>query len=208
MDKKSKLIPLLLHKFHDTLAVRHCGVKRKLARISIQFYWKSMSKDVREYVARCLMCQQTKYSTQVPPGLLQYLHVPNAIWEDITLDFIVGLLMSKSFMVIFVVVDRLTKSAHFGGLPTNFTAKKIAELFFDMVVKHHGYPKSIMSDWDTIFFSNLWNSLMEMSATELKHSTAYHFQTDGQTEIVNRELEQYLRAMLMRNPRQWTSMLG
>lgn len=91
---------------------------------------------------------------------------------------------------------------------TNFTAKKTVELFFDIVVKYHGYPKSIVFDRDTIFLSNFWNSLMEVSGTKLKHSTAYRPQTDGKTEVVNQELEQYLRAMVMFNPKKWTSMLG
>lgn len=123
------------------------------------------------------------------------------------MDFIIGLPKSKGNTAIFVVVDRLTKYAHFGALVTGFTARHVAELLLEMVVKHHGFPKSIVSDRDKIFFSLFWKSLMEMSGTHLHHSTSYHPQTDGQTEVVNRGLEQYLRAMVFDRPQQWYYML-
>ncbi|GJR19464.1 ty3-gypsy retrotransposon protein, partial [Tanacetum coccineum] len=133
-------------------------------------------------VKKCVVCQQIKYSTEAPGGYLQPLPTPTAVWEDVSMDFITGLPSSKGSTVIIVVVDRLTKYAHFGALSTNFNALKVAEIFLDIVVKHHGIPKTIVSDRDPIF-------------------------TDGQTEVVNRCLEQYLRAMVANRPQQWVRFL-
>ncbi|GKD74957.1 ty3-gypsy retrotransposon protein [Tanacetum coccineum] len=92
---------------------------------------------------------------------------------------------------------------HFGPLPAGFNAPKVAEVFIDMVVKHHGIPKTIMSDQDPIFLSKFWKQLFEASGTKLNHSTAYHPQMNGQTEVVNFRLEQYLRAMVSDRPQHW-----
>ncbi|XP_052297225.1 uncharacterized protein LOC127902358 [Citrus sinensis] len=124
------------------------------------------------------------------------------------MDFVTGLPLTQGFSVILVVVDRLTKFAHFGPLPCQFTALKTAELFVDMVIKIHGFPSSIISDRDPVFLSNVWKQLFLLSGTILCHSTAYHPQTDGQTEVVNRGLEQYLRAFTQDKPRKWVSLLS
>ncbi|GJT97993.1 ty3-gypsy retrotransposon protein [Tanacetum coccineum] len=139
-----------------------------------------------------------------PGGLLQPLPIPEAVWEEVSMDFITWLPMSKGLTVIFVVVDRLTKYAHFSALPTSYNAHRVAELFMDIVVKHHGFPKAVVSDRDAIFVSQFWSSLFKLSGTQLKYSTAYHRQTDGQTEVVNRGLEQYLQAMVSGQPQQWS----
>ena len=110
------------------------------------------------------------------------------------MDFITGLPVSRGFSVILVVVDCLTKSAHFGSLPAQITAVKTADLFMDMVIKIHGFPTSIISYRDPVFLSNFWMKLFELSGTTLCHSTTYHPQTDGQSEVVNRGLKQYFRA--------------
>ncbi|KAI3756929.1 hypothetical protein L6452_04461 [Arctium lappa] len=119
---QSKLKLPLLKEFHETRSVGHCGTKKMLVGLSAKFYWKGMRKMVDDFVRNCLVCQQTKYSTQAPGGLLQPLPVPEAVWEDVSMDFITGLPMSKGVTVIFVVVDRLTKYAHFGALPTSYNA--------------------------------------------------------------------------------------
>lgn len=107
-----------------------------------------------------------------------------------------------------MIVDRLTKYAHFGALPTQYTAAKVAQVFVDLVVKHHGYPSTIITDRDHIFISQFWNKLCELNGTKLKQSTTYHPQTDGQTEVVNRELQQYLRAFVSAKPNCWFNFLS
>ncbi|GJX34450.1 reverse transcriptase [Tanacetum coccineum] len=115
-------------------------------------------------------------------------------WRGIWLPF------SKGFTLILVAVDHFSKYAHFGALPTNFNGHKVADLFTEIVVKHHGIPKTIVSDRDPTFVSKFWKELFRVSGTQLNHSTAYHPQSDGQTKVVNRGLEQYLRAMVSNRP--------
>lgn len=124
------------------------------------------------------------------------------------MDFIISLPLSNGQTVILVVVDRLTKYAHFGALPLSFTAGKVAQLFAEMVVKLHGYPSTIVSDRDPIFISQFWKKLFELSGTKLHNSSAYHPQTDGQSEVVNRGLEQYLRIFCSSKPTSWKSFLS
>ena len=204
---ESKLKTLLLREFHDTPSAGHSGVKKMLVGLSALFYWRGMRKAVEEYIKNCLVCHQTKYSTQASGGYLQPLPTPSAVWEDISMDFITGLPLSNGFTVIFVIVDRFTKYAHFATLPTSFNALQVAEVFVETVIKLHGMPKTIVSDRDPIFVSKFWTQLFKLSGTQLNHSTAYHPQTDGQTEVVNRGLEQYLRAMVADRPHHWVRFL-
>ena len=208
ISPNSSLKALLLHEFHATPFASHGGVKRTLVRLATLFYWPRMRADVEQYVSACLVCQQTKYSTQAPAGLLQPLPVPSLVWDEVTMDFITNLPPSRNFTIIMVVVDRLTKSAHFEALPTQFTAAKSAEVFVTIVVKIHGFPSSIISDRDLVFMSKFWQTLFQLSGTSLRHSTAYHPQTDVQSEVVNRGLEQYLRAFTNKKPHSWISFLG
>ncbi|GKC20150.1 ty3-gypsy retrotransposon protein [Tanacetum coccineum] len=122
-----------------------------------------MRKSVEEFIKQCVVCQQTKYSTDAPGGYLQPLPTPSAVWEDVLMDFITGLQASRGITVILVVVDRLTKYAHFGTLPTSFNAHKVAEVFLEIVVKHHGIPRTIVSDHDPIFVSTFWKQLFHFS---------------------------------------------
>ncbi|GJS43651.1 ty3-gypsy retrotransposon protein [Tanacetum coccineum] len=189
---ESKLKELLLSEFHNTSMVGHSGVKKMLVGMSALFYWKGMRKTIEDFIRKYLVCQQTKYSTQAPAALLQPFPTPSGVWEDVSMDFVTGLPVYKGLSVILVVMDRFTKYAHFGTLPASFNAPKVAKVFMDMVIKHHGIPKTIVSDRDPIFVSKFWKQLFEASGTKLNHSTTYHPQMDGQTEVVNRGLEQYL----------------
>jgi len=129
LSNKSTFVPLLLREFHETPIGGHAGVNKTLKRICANFYWESMAKDVKSFVAQCIVCQQTKYSTKQPSGLLQPLPLPTGVWEDISLDFVSGLPSSNGYTVLLVVVDRFSKAVHLGALHSNFTAYKVAELF-------------------------------------------------------------------------------
>ena len=203
LSTTSPLIALLLQEFHDTPSGGHAGIKRTLVRLAANFFWPGMQQSVISYIAQCTICQQIKSATTVPAGLLQPLPIPESVWDDITMDFITALPVSRGMTTILVVVDRLSKYIHLGALPANFTVAKVAELFVEIVVKHHGFSKSIVSDRDPVFVSTFWRRLFELSGTKLSMSSSYHPQTDGQTEVVNRILEQYLRAFVQDNPKTW-----
>jgi hypothetical protein len=170
---------ILLEEFHATLVGGHNGIQRTYGRMKENVYWVGLKQDVVNFVNSCHTCQQTKNPTHSPYGLIQPLPIPNQVWEDISMDFIVGLPPFQNNTVIFVVVDRFSKAAHFGMLATGFTAVKVAELFATMVCKHHGMPHSIVSDRDPIFLSKFWRELFHFSGKKLRMSTAYHPQSDG-----------------------------
>ena len=201
------LIPTLLTKFHSTPIGGHMGVAKTLARVSENFSWPGLRMDVTKFVAQCVDCQLTKYETKKSAGLLCPLPVPQRPWEDLSLDFIMGLPPFQGKSVILVVVDRFSKGIHLGKLPSSHTAHMVAALFMEIVGKIHGIPRSLVSDRDPLFLSNFWRELFQLSGTQLRMSSAYHPQTDGQTEVMNRIIEQYLRAFAHRRPRVWGKLL-
>ncbi|GKC42238.1 ty3-gypsy retrotransposon protein [Tanacetum coccineum] len=142
-----------------------------------------------------------------PYGLLQPLLTPSQPWHDISMDFITQLPPSKGKVCIWVIVDRLSKYAHFLPLSPNYTAITLASIFMHEIYRLHGLPKTIVSDRDPLFLSRFWKELFKLMGTKLVHSSAYHPQTDGQTEVVNRCLEIYLRAFVFDEPRTWAKLL-
>ncbi|KAK8362768.1 hypothetical protein V6Z11_A03G124700 [Gossypium hirsutum] len=144
-----------------------------------------MHNDVRSFVRNCQVCQRMKSDSLAPAGLLQPLPIPQQVFEDISIDFITGLPKSNSKEAIMVVVDRLTKYDHFFALLRHFDCKSIAKIMVQGMVKLHGIPRSIVNDRDPIFVSELWTELAQLQGTDLCMSSAYHLQTDGQTEALN-----------------------
>lgn len=158
---------------------------------------------VRKLVAKCDTCQRNHYETILPPGLLQPNKIPDGAWLDISMDFIEGLPKSGGMSVILVIVDRFTKYAHFLPLSHPYSAASVAEAFIQGIFKLHGMPRTIISDRDPLFLSLLWEAFFKAQGTELCKSIAYHPQSDGQTENLNRSLEQYLRCVAGKRPTQW-----
>lgn len=197
----------LLHEMHDTKVGGHSSVLRTYKKLGQQFYWPGIHKSVQEYIKGCEVCQKVKAETLAPIGLLQPLLISCRVWDDITLDFIKGFPNSQGKDTIMVVVDRLSKSAHFLALTHPFTAKTVADKFVEGIIKLHGMPQSVISDRDLIFISKFWQEFFKMLGTKLKLSSAYHPQTDGQMEVVNRCLEQYLRCFVHQWPCKWSSYL-
>lgn len=174
-----------------------------IKRLSSLFFWKALAADVRAFVKKCDLCQRHKYDVAASPGLLQPLPMPDGVWTDICLDFIEGLPNSKGLSVILVVVDRISKSGHFIGLQHPYTAQSVAQKFLDQVFKLHGMPATITSDRDPVFLSSFWHEMFTLQEVQLQRSTAYHAQTDGQTEVLNRTLETYLRCFCSDKPGDW-----
>lgn len=186
----------------------HSGRDNTAARIKSLFFWKGMTREIQAYVRECTTCQRSKPDQAAYPSLLQPLPIPNHIWESISMDFIEGLPKPLGKQVIFVVVDRLSKSAHFMSRAHPYTASDVAQLFMDSVFKLHGMPSSITSDRDPIFLSQVWTDLFVLQGVTLNRSSAYHPQTEGQTEIVNKALETYLRCMCGEKPSDWAQWLS
>ena len=132
----------------------HSGVAKTMARVCSQFHWPCMQQDIRQYVQHCSICQQAKTETTHPAGLLQPLPIPNQVWEDIALDFITGLPPSFGYLVIMVVVDRLSKFGHFIPMKSDYNSRVVAEAFVANIVKLYGIPKSIILDRDKVFLSS------------------------------------------------------
>lgn len=181
----------LIAAFHASAIVGHSGVTATYHRLKRHFHWKGMKKDVENYIQQCFVCQQAKHTHIHLAGLLQPLLIPEEVWQDLSMDFIEGLPKSEGYFVILVVVDRLSKFTHFLLVKHPYTAASIAKLFLDTIVKLHGLPKSIVSDRDPIFVSHFWKELFKLYRVDLNLTTAYHPQSDGQTERVNQCLEMF-----------------
>jgi hypothetical protein len=198
----------LIAQLHDTPVGGHSGIHATYQRVKKLFYWPGIKLAVELFVRQCQVCQQAKHCNTKPAGLLQPLPPPKEPWQDVTMDFIEGLPVSDSANVILVVVDRLTKYAHFLPLRHPYTTNYVAKAYMDNIVRLHGVPLSIASDRDKVFTSVFWRELMKSVGTKLHYSTAYHPQTDGQSERVNQCLEQYLRCIVQDNPKQWRKWLA
>ncbi|WVZ76428.1 hypothetical protein U9M48_024405 [Paspalum notatum var. saurae] len=173
-----------------------------------RFWWYGMKRAVAEYVAICDTCQCVKAEHQRPAGLLQPLKVPEWKWEEITIDFFVGLPRTqKGYNSIWLVVDRLTNVAHFIPVNTTYSGDKLAKLYIFRIVCLHGVRKRIISDRGSQFTSRFWEQLHDSLDTKLKFNTAYHPQTDGQTERTNHILEDMLRACAIQYGTSWDKCL-
>ena len=204
----SELRQMVLRESHDSAIGGHFGRDKPLWRVEQTYAWPSLAADVAEYVRSCDQCQRNKPLVGKTRGLLQPLQVPSDRWEEVSLDYITGLPRTKDgHDVILVIVDRLSKWAYF--IPTVITAnaKETARLFMEHVLSRHGMPKRLVSDRDTRFTSQFWRALFEAMGSTLGMSTAYHPQTDGQTERVNRVLEEALRAYVGAMQTDWDRQL-
>ncbi|KAL4580133.1 hypothetical protein LXL04_016314 [Taraxacum kok-saghyz] len=197
----------ILYEFHASHLGGHAGVAATTKCLSAAFVWPNMKPDVTNYIKEYGIYQTVKYPTRKPYGLLQSLPLPAEVWSDISMDFITHLPPSHGKTTMWVIVDRFTKFAHFISLPTHYTAISLATTFLHEIYRLHGIPRSIVSDRDLLFLSQFWKELFKQLGTKLLHSTAYHPQTDGQTEVVNRCLQGYLRSFASDAPRQWHKFL-
>uniref|UniRef100_A0A2N9GVS5 Integrase catalytic domain-containing protein n=1 Tax=Fagus sylvatica TaxID=28930 RepID=A0A2N9GVS5_FAGSY len=207
IGKESGMKIKVLALIHDSPLGGHSGYLKSLHRAKKDWFWHGMKKDIKAYIRGCDTCQRLKHETSKPAGLLQPLAIPPRPWHSISMDFVEGLPTSRKQNVILVIVDRFTKYVHFISLSHPYTASKVAALFLQHVFKLHGLPSSIVSDRDTVFTSLFWEELFRRQGVDLAMSSSYHPQSDGQTEVVNKSLEHYLRAFAADKPSLWVEWL-
>jgi hypothetical protein len=168
-----------------------------------------MKRETARYVSECDTCWKIKADYMKPGGLLQPLSSLDWKWDDISMHFIMDLpLTVRKYNLIWVIVDRLTKSAHFIPMNTNYSIQKYVEIYIARVLCLHGVLKMIVSDRGSQFVARFYEQLHASLGTHLIHSSAYHPQTDGQTERVNQILEDMLRACVMEYPESWDKNLS
>jgi hypothetical protein len=175
----------------------HPGSTKMYQDLKKNFWWSSMKVDIAKYVAECDTCHRMKESHLKSVGVLQPLLIPMWKWDDISMNFIVGLpLTARKKDSIWVIVDRLTKTTHFIAIHTN-SMQQYEEIYMDQIVRSHGIPKTIISDIGTQFVAHFWEQFHECLGTKLIRSSSYNPQIDGQTKRINQILEDMLRASIL-----------
>lgn len=199
----------ILAEFHDTITSGHRGISATLSAMRQLVYWPNMTRDVHDYIMSCPMCITSKYNTQLQPGLLHPIPLPSYRFEQVSMDFVTGLPVTAnhSYDMIMIVVDRLSKYAHFVPTYTTCTAEDIAWLFYDHIVKLHGVPKVIISDRDVRFESAFWKSLWQRMGTNLQMTTAHHQSANGQAERTVKIISEVLRTMVQHEQDCWDDAL-
>jgi hypothetical protein len=188
----------ILEEAHKSRYTIHPGATKMYQDLKRNFWWPNMKREVAEFIARCLTCQQVKAEHLRPAGKLKPLEIPEWKWDSIGMDFIMGLPKTRGGLDgIWVIIDRLTKSAHFLPIKSKWSVDILAALYIKEIVRLHGIPVSIISDRDPRFTSHFWKGLQHSLGTRLNFSTAFHPQTDGQTERANQIVEDMLRACII-----------
>ncbi|KAI3797484.1 hypothetical protein L1987_32741 [Smallanthus sonchifolius] len=208
VPNRNDLREFLMTEAHKSRYSIHPGADKMYHNLQPQYWWPGMKKDIALYVAKCLTCSKVKAEHQRPSGLLEQPEIPVWKWENLAMDFITKLpRTSNGYDSIWVIIDRLTKSAHFLPIREDYRVEKLARIYINEIVSRHGIPLNIISDRDARFTSRFWQSLQKALGTRLDLSTAYHPQTDGQTERTIQTLEDMLRACVIDFGGNWDSHL-
>ncbi|GJT23463.1 putative reverse transcriptase domain-containing protein [Tanacetum coccineum] len=201
---QGNLRELIMHESHKSKYSIHPGSDKMYQDLKKLYWWPNMKAEIATYVSKCLTCAKVKAECQKPSGLLVQPVIPVWKWENITMDFVTKLPKTSSGQdTIWVIIDRLTKSAHFLPIKETDSMEKLTRQYLKEVVSRHGVPVSIISDRDSKFTSHFWKSLNEALGTQLDMSTAYHPQTDGQSERTIQTLEDMLRACVIDFGKGW-----
>ncbi|KAK8947266.1 hypothetical protein KSP39_PZI006860 [Platanthera zijinensis] len=204
---RSSLRHFIVWELHGGGLGGHFGRDKTIALVEDKFYWPGLKTIVSKVVGSCRACQLAK-GNKTNTGLCTPLPIPSTPWEDVSMDFILGLPITfRRHDSILVVVDRFSKMAYFIACSKTNDASHVAQLYFKEVVGHRGVPKSIVTDRDVKFTSYFWKTLWRIMGTKLLFSSAYHPQTDGQTEVVNRSLGSLLRCLVGDHKGTWDLIL-
>jgi hypothetical protein len=199
----------ILDEAHLSQFSMHPGINKMYHDLRSLYWWTRMKREIGKYISECDTCQRIKANHLKVAGPLQPLPIPSWKWEDICMDFIVGLPnTSRHHDSIWVIVDRLTKTAHFLPVHTTHKTEKYAEIYVDQIVCLYGIPKTIVSDKGALFVARFWEQLQESLGTHAIRSSAYHPHTDGQTERVNQILKDMLRACVLHYGKNWDKCLS
>jgi len=205
-DEELRVEIIWLH--HDVPAAGHGGRWKTVELVTRNYWWPGVTRDVGRYVKGCDLCQGMKNRTEEPAGKLKLSEVPQKTWSHLTVDFITKLPVVAGKDAILVVCDRLSKMTHFVATTEGTSAEGLARLFRDNVWKLHGLPESVVLDRGPQFAAELTKELNRMLGIKTKLSTVFHPQTDGQTERMNQELEQYLRLFVEHRQKDWPEWLA
>ncbi|GMF36236.1 unnamed protein product [Phytophthora fragariaefolia] len=192
-----KLRQTIISECHDSDYGGHPGTERTYLTLARHWYWSKMIRSIQKFIADCEPCRRNKTRLTKPPGLLEPLSIPDERWRSISMDFITDLPRTKREVdFIWVVVDRLTKRCHFVPTTKKVTAEGVARLFIDHIWKLHGMPTNVVSDRGRKFVSAFWQYVFKSIGTKLSMTVAHRAQGYGQTERMNRTLEEYLRCFV------------
>ncbi|KAI2661861.1 Transposon Tf2-6 polyprotein [Labeo rohita] len=192
---------------HNSTLAGHPGVQRTISFITRAFWWKTLRRDVQEYVQACTICARSKTTNTPSTGELQPLPIPKRPWSHISIDFVTGLPDSQGKNTILTIVDRFSKAVHLVALTGLPSAKDTAELILEHVVRLHGFPKDIVSDRGPQFTAKFWQAFCRLVGTTSSLSSGHHPQTNGQTERANQQLERFLRCFAGEHQRSWARYL-
>ncbi|GJW06502.1 putative reverse transcriptase domain-containing protein [Tanacetum coccineum] len=199
---------VIMHESHKSKYSIHPGSDKMYQDMKKLYWWPNMKANIATYVSKCLTCAKVKAEHQRPSGLLVQPEIPQWKWDNITMDFVTKLpKSSQGYDTIWVIVDRLTKSAIFVPMRETDPLEKLARMYLKEVVTRHGIPVSIICDRDPRFASHFWRSLQKALGTSLAMSTAYHPETDGQSERTIQTLEDMLRACVIDFGKGWVNHL-
>ena len=198
----------IITEHHANVVSGHFSWSRTLDLVSRQFWWPGMRDSIQSFVQSCLSCQKNKASTKRPFGLLKPLEIPDSRWHTVTLDFIMDLPKSADGNnAILVLVDKLTKYVHLVPTRKTCTSEDVSRLFLTHIYQFHGVPKVLISDRDSRFTSEFWRAFCKRLGIQPRFSTAFHPQTDGQTERTNRVLEEVIRHFIDGDHKNWEDLL-
>jgi transposase InsO family protein len=197
----------ILHDHHDTITAGHLGCHKTYNSIARTYFWPKLGQDVKDYVRSCTSCQQNKNPSSGPKGQLSPLDIPPQRWHTVTMDFAGPFQMSGQYNQITVVVNKLFKRVHFIASESTDKATDTAHCFWDNIVKLHGIPAVIVSDRDAKFTSLFWTTLFARFGTKRAMSSAYHPQTDEQSEVMVKTVKDMLRHFVNQKQDNWSHQL-